>query len=58
MQIVKKRIVHNQADEEVRSFFFKNYKKNEVINVSETAKSLGVSRVTIYKWMKQINSKE
>jgi len=42
--------------EKERAFFFKNYKKGDRLNVTETAKSLGVSRRTIYNWINEINN--
>lgn len=40
-----------------KEFFFNNYNPEIKINVSATAKSLKVSRVTIYSWMKEFNEK-
>ena len=62
MKIVKKSEIgyakrHNSKPEK-RKFFFENYEKDSIINVTETAKSLGVSRTIIYKWMNQINSEK
>lgn len=39
--------------DEVRDYFLSNYDPSTVINISATAKALNVSRVTIYKWIKE-----
>lgn len=38
-----------------KDFFFKNYNPKVKLNVVETAKALGVSRQTIYNWIKELN---
>jgi len=37
-----------------KKHFFENYEPYSNINILATAKNYGVSRVTIYKWIKQI----
>lgn len=49
--------VNYKKKKQAKDFFFNNYIKGEEINVSKTAESLGVSRVTIYNWIEIINSK-
>lgn len=39
-----------------KEFFKENYVKGSKINVTETAKSLKVSRKTVYNWMNEINN--
>jgi phage antirepressor YoqD-like protein len=41
-----------------KKFFFDNYKKGDLINVTKTAESLGVTRKTIYSWMRIVNSQK
>lgn len=45
---------NNRKKTEAKKFFFENYSKDVKINISATAKSLGVSRLTIYRWIKEI----
>lgn len=49
------RIIEHGSDP--KRFFFKNYDPDVKINVTETAKSLGVTRVTIYNWIKEFKAK-
>lgn len=48
-------IFRGRETDKIKEFFFNNYKKGESINILKTAKSLGVSRTTLYKWIKEIN---
>ena len=41
-----------------KEYFFENYDKNVDINVQATARSFGVSRVTIYRWIKEFNQEQ
>ena len=40
---------------EIKNDFFENYNPDEEINISATAKSYGVSRLTIYNWIKEMS---
>lgn len=44
--------------QEKKKFFLDNYKKGDLINVKKTAEAIGVTRKTIYSWMKIVNLKE
>lgn len=57
MKIIKRKskVNINPKLEEAKKLFFKSYNPNEHINIQATARSFGVSRVTIYNWIKQIN---
>lgn len=56
MEIIKKPYISDK--EKQKAFFFENVKKGDKINVSKTAESLGVSRPTIYSWIKEIEESE
>jgi len=55
MEIIRERKTKELTKE--KKFFVENYKKGEEINVSLTAKSLGVSRRCIYNWINEIKNK-
>jgi len=46
MEIVK-------SIDEVKKYFLENYDPEISINISATAKSLNVSRITLYKWIQE-----
>lgn len=52
MKIIETR--KKQDFSKAKEFFFKNYDPKKGINKAETAKSLGVTRQTIYNWIKEI----
>lgn len=50
------KIIKHATDVKKSKKEFRNqYKKHEPINVQATAKEFGVSRVTVYNWIKEIN---
>ena len=48
------KIIESKRDAKAKEFFFKNYNPEKNINKMATAESLGVSRQTIYNWIKEI----
>lgn len=60
MEIVKRTRNERIADishlKKAKDFFFDNYNPKEKINKKQTALALGVSRVTIYNWIKEIEN--
>lgn len=40
-----------------KKYFFDNYREDMEIDVPRTAESLGVTRATIYNWIKEIKAK-
>lgn len=50
------KIIKSQS-KEAKEFFFKNYKKGSVIDITKTARQLGVTRQTLHNWINQINNK-
>ena len=50
-------VLKNDGKSKSKKFFFDNYEKGMDIDPKATAKELNVSYVTIYNWMKEINSK-
>lgn len=47
-----------KEDSEAKKFFFENYDPNVRINKSATAESLGVTRQTIYNWIKEFEQQQ
>lgn len=53
MKIIKRETPKSEI-ESSKKFFFENYDPEIEINISETARSFGVSRPTLYKWIKEM----
>lgn len=47
----------NDQRTKAKKYFFEHYVNGSDIDKKETAKNLGVSFVTIYNWIKEIESK-
>lgn len=58
MKLVERKTKGWSSTSKAKSFFFENYKPGFKLNVSETARSLGVTRVTIYNWIKEIKAND
>lgn len=52
MEIVPSK--RKKTNPEAKEYFFNNYDSEVDINKVETAKSLGVTRQTIYRWINEI----
>lgn len=53
--IERERKANYNADvDKSKKFFFENYKDDMVLNVTATAKAIGVSRQTVYNWIQEI----
>jgi transposase len=55
MEIVKSRYPRTATKQKL--FFMQNYDPTVSINILQTAKSIGVSRMTIYNWMNEAKNK-
>lgn len=58
MKLIKREGNYTSNQREAKAFFIENYKKGMVLNITATAKALGVTRPTIYAWIKEIEENE
>ena len=60
MKIIKRKTRGDYGSDrsEAKAFFVENYEEGMILNVKATAKSLGVSRPTIYSWIKEIKESQ
>lgn len=54
MELIKREGNYTSNQKEAKAFFVENYQEGMILNVSATAKALGVTRPTIYAWIKEI----
>lgn len=58
MKLIKRKGNYTSNQKEAKAFFVENYEKGMILNVTATAKALGVTRPTIYAWIKEIEENE
>ncbi len=54
MELIKREGNYTSNQSEAKAYFVENYEKGMILNVTATAKALGVTRPTIYAWIKEI----
>ena len=58
MELIKREGNYTSNQKEAKAFFVENYQEGMILNVSATAKALGVTRPTIYAWIKEIKESQ
>lgn len=58
MKLIKRKGNYTSNQSEAKAFFVENYEKGMILNVTATAKALGVTRPTIYAWIKEIKESQ
>lgn len=58
MELIERKGNYTADIEQSKKFFFENYKEDMVLNVTATAKAIGVSRQTVYNWIQEIKDRK